>query len=391
MRLPALDVTKYTPALPLEATTERFVSAEETALAPAMAAIESVARTISLDPSNPANDASKHLLSCLSAVSQLSGWQHVQNYIDNPKLYQEQTKSAQRGEEFQATTRKPLTKGSMDDFQLRGQVLIKRLCQRIEWLLEMQRLAEQPFDAVLCVRLIGADQEWAAAASVFMKEAEAKVTDMLASNQIPFQGFRQLQRKGVQWPHSPELRHEIERAGFVFRPMMIKRDRYVSSSSSSSFSFSSPIISDVSVYLYSCVCETCGVEVNGWRPWHNPWSFHNYARHPPTFQPGVRPFLLPGSSPQLSQMITFAFNAEKAQGNASGMGISHTDMKHSVAMNLIPTRNLIHTPSPSAASDSMSLSSFLNSPSSPAIGDSASTGSSATPAGGSGSAGRGVV
>ncbi|AYV86345.1 MAG: hypothetical protein Solumvirus5_12 [Solumvirus sp.] len=34
-----------------------------------------------------------------------------------------------------------------------------------------------------------------------------------------------------------------------------------------------------------CVCDICGVEVNGWRPWHNPWGFHNYDRHPNTFRP----------------------------------------------------------------------------------------------------------
>lgn len=41
--------------------------------------------------------------------------------------------------------------------------------------------------------------------------------------------------------YSPNLRRQIERAGFIFRPMMIKRDR--------------------------CVCDACGVEVSGWRPW----------------------------------------------------------------------------------------------------------------------------
>jgi Inhibitor of Apoptosis domain len=256
-------------------------------LAPALSAIEGVARTISLDSKHPANDAAKHLLSCLSAVNQLSGWQHVQNYIQNPQLYVERLKSAQRGEE---PTRGPVVPGSMDDFQFRGQTIIKRLCQRIEWLLDLQRKSNKPFDAEFAVKVVAADREWANDANVFMKEAESKVTDMLTKNQQKFQAFRELQRKGVQWPHSPELRREIEAAGFVFRPMMIKRDR--------------------------CVCETCGVEVSGWRPWHNPWSFHNYAKHPVTFQPQVRNLLQPPTSAAVSQMVTEA-NRRKAANAAA--------------------------------------------------------------------------
>jgi len=86
-----------------------------------------------------------------------------------------------------------------------------------------------------------------------MREAEAKVTQMLTDNQAKFHAFRELQRLGVQWPHSAPARKEIEGAGFVFRPMMIKRDR--------------------------CVCETCLVEISGWRPWQNAWAYHDYTRH----------------------------------------------------------------------------------------------------------------
>lgn len=57
---------------------------------------------------------------------------------------------------------------------------------------------------------------------------------------------------GIQWPHSPQLRRQIEFAGFVFRPKAIERDR--------------------------CVCNTCGVEVSGWRLWHNPWTFHDWSK-----------------------------------------------------------------------------------------------------------------
>lgn len=123
-------------------------------------------------------------------------------------------------------TRGPVVPGSMDDFQNRGQLLIKKLCQRVEWLLDLQRRASgaaaagtggaagvKPFDAEFAIKVIAADREWANEATLFMKEAETKVTDMLTKNQQKFQAFRELQRKGVQWPHSADLRREIEAAG----------------------------------------------------------------------------------------------------------------------------------------------------------------------------------
>ena len=110
---------------------------------------------------------------------------------------------------------------------------------------------------MLCDVVVLQDRAWATDANAFMKDAESKVTAMLTDNQARFQAFRELQRKGVQWPHSPAVRNEVENAGFAFRPMMIKRDR--------------------------CICETCQVEVSGWRPWHNPWIFHDFAKHHPSF------------------------------------------------------------------------------------------------------------
>jgi hypothetical protein len=142
--------------------------------------------------------------------------------------------------------------------KVRGQSIIKQLIQRIDWFLELSRKSGKPFDPNLAVRVIAADRKWAHAANVFMREAEAKVTELLVQNQKSFDEFRKLQRKGVQWPHSPELRMCIEKAGFAFRPMMIKRDR--------------------------CICDQCHVEVSGWRPWHDPWKFHNYDRHDSAFK-----------------------------------------------------------------------------------------------------------
>jgi hypothetical protein len=290
--LPSLESKPFNTDFPLESTVERFVNPEESTLAQAMCAIEGVARSMATDSKTPHSDVAKHLLNCFSAVGQLPGWQHVQNYIHNPQLYIERTKSAQKGDEIAAAamSRTMIAEGSIDDLQLKGQKLIRRLCQRMDWLLDLQRKANKAFDAEFYVKVIATDRAWAEDANSFMKEAETRVTEMLTKNPQKFHAFRELQRKGVQWPHAPALRKEIERAGFVFRPMMIKRDR--------------------------CVCETCSVEVSGWRPWHNPWSFHNYAKHPPSFQPGVAVTLQPPTSPFVAQMVTES-NMRRGGGTAS--------------------------------------------------------------------------
>ncbi len=79
--LPHLDSKSFNPEFQLEPTVDKFYRPDESPLAPALSAIEGIARALSLDSKNPANDAAKHLLSCLSAVNQLSGWQHVQKYV----------------------------------------------------------------------------------------------------------------------------------------------------------------------------------------------------------------------------------------------------------------------------------------------------------------------
>jgi len=97
------------------------------------------------------------------------------------------------------------------------------------------------------------DNTWARDANVFMQDCEVKVTALLTDNQAKFHAFRELQRQGVQWPHGAKVRAQIVSAGFVYRTMLIKRD--------------------------CCICETCLVEISGWRPWHNAWALHDYSRH----------------------------------------------------------------------------------------------------------------
>jgi hypothetical protein len=47
------------------------------------------------------------------------------------------------------------------------------------------------------------------------------VTDLLKRNAARFGAFRDLQKRGVQWPHASRLRKDIESAAFVYKPMMV--------------------------------------------------------------------------------------------------------------------------------------------------------------------------
>jgi len=98
--------------------------------------------------------------------------------------------------------------------------------------------------------------------AVILKITEGIVSTLINMNPAAFAKFRELQSRGVQWPHSPHVRRKIERAGFVFRPMMIKRDR--------------------------CVCDACGVEVSAWKKYMQPWLLHDWSkRHPFAPPPGM--------------------------------------------------------------------------------------------------------
>lgn len=244
--LPALETNCWTVPFSLESRVDSF---SDDSLARFMLATELTARNLAVDTKQPTCESARQFLSCLSAINQIHGWQHVSWFIRDSDAYIAATKVAAQHDTW--------PRGVMDEFQLRGQALLKRVCHRIWWVSEMVRQSGNAFDPTIAVKIFAADHQWSANATAFMKEAESQITELLARNSEGFQRFRVLQRQGVQWPHSQKLRQEIEAAKFTFRPMVIKRDR--------------------------CVCNVCGVEVNGWRSWHNPWSFHDYSRHPKQF------------------------------------------------------------------------------------------------------------
>lgn len=255
IHLQSLDKILYHPDFPLDPQVQRFVTPEESRLSFAMCEIEDKARAWSSD-SKIANDYSemaRKLLTYFSAISQLLGYQHVESYCQNPQRYTDKIKD----------NASPITNvGVVSDLQREAQILILRLCQRVDWLLDLEQKANKPFDPEFHLQVIAADKEWRATADELMDKLDKKVCEMLIKYSQIWQGFRKVLStyKDKIWPHSEALRKEIERAGFVVRQVSLtKIDR--------------------------CVCETCGVEIFGLRPWHKPWDRHNKAKHTASSQP----------------------------------------------------------------------------------------------------------
>lgn len=220
--------------------------------------VERTVRQISGDRNSPIHDKSKVMMNCFSAVSQLPGWQHVQDYIIDPAGY------IDRSQELPSQKLMPrlIRDDNIAPLQAQGKQLLTQLVTRVAWLLQLRDASgveKQPdVDARAIVFYLATDRRWIADAQTFMKEAELRVTQMLTRNPTRFAQFRELQKKGVAWPHMPAVRQAAQQAGFSFRPMMIKRDRMV--------------------------CDTCLVEVSGIRPWHDFWNMHDYGRHPSSFR-----------------------------------------------------------------------------------------------------------
>lgn len=273
------DISEYEPPVSTGVIVSTLVTG---GIATVLSALTQEMRRI-LAPNSTASEKlrtiAQTIFGALATQSQLYGWQHVSEYIRNPALYIERTKPVQKaGSTVQptggtasaaATTAAaadapapapaPTPRGpselheAVDALQEDGHAIIKRLIQRIDWLRIIFTREGRKISTEFFVELLGTDTAWMTDANQFMKNCEERVAELLARNPQRFNQFRELQKKGVQWPHSSEFRKEIENAGFVFRPMMIKRDR--------------------------CLCDTCGVEVSGWRPWHEVRAFHDYSKH----------------------------------------------------------------------------------------------------------------
>lgn len=164
----------------------------------------------------------------------------VSEYIRNPFLYTERTKSmppAGANATGASTSAAPNASNpndpslwtargpseiheAIDLLQETGHNTVKRLIQRIDWLrLVFRRDCVAP-NAEFIIQCVATDVAWVAEAAAFMKQCEEKVAELLAKNPQRFNQFRELQKKGVQWPHTLEVRKAVEKTGFTFRPSM---------------------------------------------------------------------------------------------------------------------------------------------------------------------------
>lgn len=183
---------------------------------------------------------------------------------------------------------------AVDGLQETGHAIIKRLIHRIDWLRQIFTREGREIATEFFMEVIGTDIEWMADANAFMNGCEEKVAELLAKNPQRFNHFRELQKKGVQWPHSPELRKEIEKAGFIFRPSMSCAVPSISFTLALNcirrFAVRFPLFCavlrsrSVMIKRDRCMCDVCGVEVSGWRPWHDPREFHDFSKHTAAFK-----------------------------------------------------------------------------------------------------------
>jgi serine/threonine protein kinase len=264
--LPPIDERAGRCELDVKATFPQF--ARSTTISSAMSRFDMRIRQIIGCANHPAQALAKHVNNMLSTQTQLAGWKHVQDYIVDPKAYLDRIKPVRTSEQVARmhaiTQQEQEQPRAIDILQSTAERLLRRLMMRLEWLLDLQTRAKEEFDPDLFLQVMNMDSKWMDESTAFIREAELKVTDLLKRNSQRFGAFRDLQKRGVQWPHSPRLRKDIESAGFVFKPMMVKRDR--------------------------CVCEQCGIEICGWRPWHNPWQMHNLSKHSADFHERVSRF-----------------------------------------------------------------------------------------------------
>lgn len=141
------------------------------------------------------------------------------------------------------------------NLETEGKNFCLKLVQRLEWLDEIFTREGLAFDPQFCIEAIGTDMEFINAINIYHDSCFKEITTLVHS--LYFHTYNEQEKKNLQkkddWPHNPQLLKDIEKEGFEFTPMPIKRDL--------------------------CKCKTCGVEVSAWRPWMNPQSLHIASKH----------------------------------------------------------------------------------------------------------------
>jgi len=207
-------------------------------------------------PNEKLKEIADRILSLLARHSHLYGWTHATECIRNPKLYlQKCNANTQLELPNPLPPRGPLNLiEKVNLLTEMANTLVIQYIYKVDFLFTIFRRENKQFHPSFILEALATDKTWMKKIEMFLKNCEIWEEELVAANQERYNFFRALNAKrGVPWPHSPILRKEIEKNGFAFKPMSIKRDR--------------------------CICDVCGSEVSGWRPWHNPRLLHDYDKH----------------------------------------------------------------------------------------------------------------
>lgn len=106
------------------------------------------------------------------------------------------------------------------------------------------------------LRKLSEDLNWFKAIRDFNENFIPLMQELINSNQ--HESYYQATQ--VAWPHGAKLEDHLFRTGY--RRIYMK------------------LVSD------TCVCNICKIEMKAWRPWHNPWFFHDFTKaHPRLIAP----------------------------------------------------------------------------------------------------------
>lgn len=366
-------------------STQRFMSASEWPLGQIVHAVEAQARlyTWRADHAPASLDAartrlvpmSRVLLSLLNVWAAVPAWTHVARFVDDPTLYVSTLEWVQQGRNDDVIKTLSAASGTGQYLaflkcERTAEQLLHSLCHRMAWAVATREAAvvaaataateagravtnadpEPLTDTIL--RVISADRVWIQASSSFLETVHQRVQHLQQAHQQRLQLFRdscspltrlmqQQQQKdasgastassappittGVSWPHSHEVKSELEATGWKWKPTMLKRDRME--------------------------CATCKVTVSGWRSWHNPWSSHDLSKHPRGFV--QRHVLCEPDAPQftalaLTSTVAARRTKESTPANA-GPSLANADAKLEGVILAAPAVAAAAAPSTAAA------------------------------------------
>jgi len=104
-------------------------------------------------------DVARHIVNYLSAVGQLPGWLHVEQYIRNPTGYTE-GKNSEGHRRISSSNLSPSPpvegRGRIGELMAQGEGLFNRLCRRIAWVWALETKENKAPDANVYMRVISA-------------------------------------------------------------------------------------------------------------------------------------------------------------------------------------------------------------------------------------------